>query len=438
MTAAPPADSGSTSVDAELGEIFQGAAETVLADESTESAAPETPPGEAPTPAPAPGTPAPEAPPGEGAPSYQLTEDGANYLVPKAELATFTGVKQYADAVQNRFPTANDAELGFLEATDFRDMRNDFLSGDDSDIQKMLGFWSGANHNNPQTKAQFQQSFARMATSMPDVLQKVNPEAHGKFVDSVIGSQIEAAYQVAAQTGDPIDLQRAQYLEWGATHKVRGEHDPATGVYKYDPKQVQAKQPDPNDARVQELDAREKAIFERDWNSFDKAYVNGSKGPKWSAFHAELDKTLAPIKKNYEDRGESPVVFEALRDRIQKDLLAELQKDTQWVSQHQGETQAIKIAYRQLHAKQQPTTSLKDRLQVYNNDFMSRVRRLLPSVAAPLLTKPGKPGAPQPKPPAAPSPGRAPNGQFAAPKSQAPQFYNVHEDPEFTSAFKIS
>lgn len=433
--AAPPADGGAVDVSAELGEIFSSAAETVLANEPTEAAAaPETPGGEAPTSPEGPGTPAPGTPPGE-APGYQLTEDGANYLVPKAELATFTGVKQYADAVQNRFPTANDAELGYLESSDFRNMRNDYLSGDESNIEAVLGFWSGANHNNPQTKAQFQQSFERMATKVPDFLQKVNPEAHGKFVDSIISSQIDAAYQVAAQTGDPIDLQRAQYLEWGATHKVRGEHDPATGVYKYDPKQVQQpKQPDPVDARMKAADEREAAIFNRDWDSFNKAAVDG---PKWSAFKAELDKTLAPIQKNYADRGESPVVFEALRDRVQKDLLAELQKDTQWGQNHEGERRAIQAAYKGLWTKQQPTTSLKDRLQVYNNDFMSRVRRLTPSVVAPLLTKPGKPGAPQPKPPAAQQPGRAPNGQFAAPKSQAPQFYNIHEDPDFTSAFKV-
>lgn len=432
--AAPP-DTSSMTMEQELGATLQEAAESVLgapdaAAEPPQIASEQAPPGEGGNGPSLPTSPPVETPPGEGPSSYKLTPDGSAYLVPKAELPTITGLRTYAETVQNRFPTTNDAELGYLESSDFRAMRSDFLNPDgknpqgENNLDGMLSYWAGKAHSDPAVAAQFRDSFVKMAERIPETLKSINPEAHAKLGDSIVSARIESAYARAAETGDPEDLLAAQRMDWGQTGRYKTE------LPKHDPQKAEM------DRIAQErlqVDQRTAQLLNRDWTSFNKGSLEG---PKWQQFNAEIDKTLAPVKGKYD-----PEVFDALRERISKQMLTKIQEDFEWARNHGNDLTMLKSNYEQLWKAQKPADGLKPRIQTYTNDFMARVRRHLPSIAAPLLNKAtaSAVAAPQPKPPAGspqqPAP-RAANGQFQQPQ-KARTFYNVHEDPEFTSAFNV-
>lgn len=412
-------------MEAELGSALTGAAESVLGGEG-DGGKPEEPAQPAAEPAPPaesapPATPPAAAPPAEAG-QYKLAPDGSSYLVPKAELPALTGMKQYAEKVQERFPTTNDAELGYLESSDFRAIRSDFLSGDDANLDAVLGYWAGRDSKDPQEQAQFRESFARMAARMPETLKNVNPDAYQKLGDSFVNSRIESAYARATETGDPEDLLAAQRLDWGHTGRYKTE------LPKHDPQAAAAAK---IAADSKALEQRTAATLNRDWASFNKTSLEG---PKWQAFNAEIDKALAPVKDSYD-----ATVFNALRDHIGKALTAKMQEDYEWARNHGNDLNSLQAAYKQRWNQQKNADDLKPSIQTYTNDFMARVRRHLPSIAAPILSKaPAKQAGANPKaaPPANPQPPveRAANGQF---QPQKGKFYDLNSDPDFTAAFKV-
>lgn len=427
--AAPP-DAGAvdTSFEADLASAVGEAVSSVpLQDEATPPPAAEAetpPPGEAPTTPPP--TPEPEsAPPAGEAPTgvtYQLSPDGTSYLVPKADMGTLNGVKQYAEAVQNRFPTASDAESAYLVSSDFRAIQSDFLSGD---VHHVLNYFAGKDHSDPTTAAQYRQSFAQMAQKMPDVLKGVDEQAYSKMGDGFVQQRIDAAYQRATESGDAEDLLAAQRLDWGVSGKYKTE------LPKHDP--IKAEQ-ERQDAARKEFEQRETGLMDRDWKSFNQ---NTLEGPKWQQFHSEIDKALAPIKAKYD-----PIVFDSVKDKIANSVIDKLKNDFEWARTHENERKALEANYRQLWKGQKPADGLKPRIQAYTNDFMARVRRQLPAIAAPLLSKAtasqNAVAQPPPKPAAPPTTPvqRAANGQFV-PKPQEGR-YDIFSDPDFTSAFKVS
>lgn len=428
--AAPP-DAGAvdTSFEADLASAVGDAVASV----PLEPAQAEAPPaGEAATPPPP--SPAPQtAPPASEAPvtepsvpdatgiSYPVSPDGKAYMVPKAEMGTLNGVKQYAEAVQNRFPTANDAEAAYLASSDFRAIQSDFLGGD---VQHVLNFFAGKDHSDPMAAAQYRQSFAAMAQKMPEVLKGVDEQAYSKMGDGFVQQRIDAAYQIAAETGNNDDLLAAQRLDWGVTGQYKTE------LPKHDPVKVEQER---IAARAKEVEQRETGLMDRDWTSFNQ---NSLEGPKWQQFHSEIEKALAPVKDKYD-----PIVFDSVKDKIASSVINKLKGDYEWARTHENERKALESNYRQLWKEQKPSEGLKPRIQAYTNDFMARVRRQLPAIAAPLLSKatasqnavaqPPKPAAP----PATPVQ-RAANGQFV-PKPQEGR-YDIFSDPDFTSAFKVS
>jgi hypothetical protein len=426
IAAPPDAGAADTSFEADLASAVSGAVESVPLEQpaAPAKAEGEQPPGEAPTQPPP--SPEPESPPPPGeAPSgiaYPLTEDGKAYLVPKTEMGTLTGLKQYADTVQNRFPTANDAEAAYLASSDFRAIQADFLSGD---VEHVLNFFAGKDHTDPNASAQYRQSFMRMAEKMPEVLKGVDTQAYSRLQDGFIQARIEAGYQHAAETGTAEDLLAAQRLDWDITGQYKTE------LPKHDPAKVEQ---DRMAQRAKEVEQRETALMDRDWKSFNQ---NSLEGPKWQQFHAEIDKVLAPIKAKYD-----PIVFDSVKERIAKATIDKLQSDFEWARTHENERKSLQAGYQQLWKEQKPSDGLKPRIQAYTTDFMARVRRQLPAIAAPLLSKAtasqNAVAQPQPKPasPQTPVP-RAPNGQFQSPKPQEGR-YDIFSDPEFTSAFKVS
>lgn len=415
--------SGGDDITAGIANVFAeapGGSKDTSSDQTLQA---DTPGGEAPSPVPSPAPGAPSTPPGEG-PSgitdpnspYQLSEDGNSYIVPKTEIPVLNGFKEYAQKVQQRFPTANDAEIAHIQAADYRGLRADFLSGDENSIQNVLTYFAGQHQGlNPEERQQFQQSFALMAQKMPGILRDVNPQAYSTFKDSVFKPEIEAAYQKAAETGDETDMLLAQSLDWSQTGQYRTE------LPKTDPAALAQQQ---FSAQQQALAARETAAYTRDFKYFNDTAMDG---PKWGAFKAEIAKTLAPVKDKYD-----LALFEDLQKVIGYKVVDKLKADYEWSRDHNNDRTALERAYKQLWQNSQPSTSLKPRLQAYNNDFMARVRRELPSIAASYLgkatatavarTQPAQKPTNQPQPAA---PVRNQNGQF---QKQTPEPYDIYDD----------
>lgn len=340
-------------------------------------------------------TPVSDPQPGGEAPTsdYQLSEDGQNYLVPKAELPNLKTLREYNESVQARFPTAQDAEVAHRDATGWRAMNTDFLHGGAGGLDGVLGFLAGRDASTPEAKAQFQQAFTAMAKQLPEAMAKyVGPEAEHAFASSMVQREIDMAYKIAAQSGDPADLKSAQWLDYGWT----GQYKTAL------PKGPAA--PDPLSAREQALNQRETAIVESQWKSLNDSTIEG---PKWQQFNAELDRTLNPVKANYD-----PAVWKHLREGIAKDLLAKMGEDQNWASTHGNTLRSLQSTFstRVKAGQGNSINDIKNSAKTYQNDFMMRMRRHLPSIAAPLLRK-----------------GQAPAqsaAKTAAPNARAPQATN--------------
>ncbi len=402
-----------------------------LSDSGTE----ETPGGEAPTPIETvPGDAS--TPPGEAPTSeYKLNEDGSAYLIPKDQFPALNGFKQYATELQGIFPTVNDAKAANTESSDLRAMYTDYISGNEGDVKKFVDHFAGANAD-PSIKAQYEQAFVRMSQEIPGKLKQVNPEAYSKFSGQFVTESVNNAYKqaedaqaYASQSGMPSDqeyadlmLKQAQYLDWGVTGQYKAElpkHDPV----KAEQERLAAERAD--------FDKRVSTSMARDFDSYNKTSVDG---PKWNQYWGEIDKTLAPIKDKYD-----PKIFEAVKQQISREVIQSLETNYDWARTHGNERKAIEAGYKDLWQKQQPATSLQPRVQVYHTDFLAQVRRILPSIAAPLINKAtatavaSKTAAPRAKTPPAPR-SNAP----ATPQAEKPGFYSPHDDPEFAKLFKVS
>lgn len=422
----PEVSSGDLSVFEEIGEVLNGAGgeeqPTEQAEQPIDAAATDTlPPGEAPTqPEQIPGQS--PTPPGEG-PTYKLSEDGNSYLVPKNELAPLTGYKKYAEEVQGWFPTAADAQAAYQHFSYDQQMRSDYLHGADTDLDAFVQHWAGADYyQNPQMQRQYQERFAQMAQRMPEILKGINENAYYSLAEGLVSKHIERAYELAAQTGSPADLEAAQRYDWGWTGKYKTE------LPKADPNKPVLEQ---QQAREREITQRETAALSRDWKSFNDSTVEG---PKWQQYNAELDKTLEPVKNKYD-----PIEFGAIRDKISTDLIAKLNADQEFSRIHKSQQKAIESGYANAWKRQAPADELKPLIQARHNHLMTQVRRLLPSIAAPLLkaaTTRKVSQSPANRQPQS-TPATRPN-QPAAPGQQPARrgAYDIHDDPQWTGMFR--
>lgn len=356
-----------------------------------------------------------------GTDPFPLSDDGKSYVVPKTEFSNYSGMKEYTGKVQARFPTVADAESAYFASSDFRAMQQDFMYPDQGTMERVLNFWSGGDAQDPGVRQQMQQSFAQMATRMPDMLRQINPQAYSQLSDNLVSGTIQAAYAKAAQTGDPADFQRAQFLDWGKTGQYKTE------LPKTDPQAEQRRQ---EQARSQDLERRESAMLERDFKTYSQAQMDGA---KWTAMRSEIDKVLEPVKGKYDAEE-----FADIRASVERKLLETLQSDQEWARNHSGERRALESEYKRLWKSGQDPAAMNNRVKGYINDLMVRARLLLPSIAAPRLqkataravakTQPKQAQARTQQPPNAQAPGNRQNGK--------PAHYNLHEDPEFTRMFQ--
>lgn len=448
----PTAAPVSSDVNAQLGDIFSDVLNSEEEPEqpAAETSPEETPGGEAPTSPEAPATTEPSVPGGEGqnVGGYKLTEDGLSYLVPKAELPQLNGFKEYASQVQELFPTYGDAQTAAAESADLRAIHADYAHGSDQDLDAWLSHFAGGDYaSDPALQNQFQRSFAKMVSRAPDFLKQVNPEAYEGFVGGLVGGKIEAAYRAydqaledAEMSQDPRDaedaanlLKQAQYLEWGATGKVRGTYNRETGDYQYAPNKVDKakQQQEQMEAQRKAVQDREDSLLKRDFESFQKFSLQG---PKWEQLDAEIDKVLAPVKGSYNE-----TVFNAVKDQVRKQTIDKLKADFDWSRNHENQYRAIKSSYEDLWKRNARTDGLQPQVAAYQNDFMARVRRILPSLTAQMVNKAtastvaaAKPAARAPRTQAKPT-----QATPATPAEQKPQGrVNIFEDPNFTKLFE--
>jgi hypothetical protein len=349
---------------------------------------------------------------------YAVDPQG-NYIVPKHELPQLQAAKTYAEAVQQKFPTAQDAEVAYAQSSDFQAMMNDMQYGADADVDAMLQFLSGANAADPQTKASMQSGFERMATRASNMLQKLNPQAFDKHVQGLVQGNIDALYQRWQQTGNEEDKLAYQRASWGHTGQYKTEMTPIDPMQQAQEQLVR---------QQQSLQAHESQLLERDWTSYNRNSVDG---PRWEQFNAEIDTMLKPIKAAY-----APEVFGALRDNIASQVLDKMKNDFEFSRTQSISRTQIQKGYEQLWRNRQPADSLKPRIDSYQANFMARARQILPSVAKPLIDKAAAPRAaaqskiaPPPRSPQQPPTSYAANGQ--------PQRHvrKLAEDPEFASLF---
>lgn len=359
---------------------------------------------------------------------FPLSEDGKNYVVPKGEFSNYSGMKEYTGKVQARFPTVADAESAYFQSSDFRAMQQDFMYPDQGTMERVLNFWSGGDAQDPGVRQQMQQSFAQMASRMPDVLRQINPQAHAQLSDGIVKAQIDAAKAKAEQTGDPNDIKRYQYLSWGAT----GQY--LENIQKLDP-QVAARDAatKAEQTRAQDLEKRESAMLNRDFENYNKSVMDGA---KWQAVNAEIDKVLEPVKAKYDAEE-----FADIRASVQKKLIETLQSDQEWARNHSGERRALESEYKRLWKSGQDPTAMNNRVRGYINDLMVRARLHLPSIAAPRLQKATARAVANAQPRQAQARTQQPPQQQApATRNQngKPQHYNLQEDPEFARLFQVA
>lgn len=364
----------------------------------------ETPPGEAPT---SPEAQAQPAQPQAGESPYPLSPDGKAFMVPREALPALQSAQKFAETVQQWFGTPQEAQGAYLQASDLRTMQNDWVYGQPEAIKSVMAHWAGMNHQDPAIRARFQNSFSQMAQLMPSFLKTTNPQAYQALIggparfdangaeispaSGLLLSAVEAAYEKAAQTGNPEDLKQAQYLDYGATGKYKTE----------------LPRPDPNQQRMTEFERRstefeqrQSAALNRDVLAFNN---NALEGAKFNDFRGAIDKVLAPVKARYSD-----VAYEDLKNGIQREVIDTMKANAEWWLEHEQTYHQLVEDYKHTWRGGNPGNGLESRIAAYKADFQRQAQRLLPSIAQKRIG-------------AATQRSRANNGQFAAPGQRAPQ-----------------
>jgi hypothetical protein len=297
---------------------------------------------------------------------YKLTEDGSAYQVPKQDFEIMQGMREYAEKTQNLFPTVQDAEIARREALDLRAIRTDWTNGEQPDIDAILGYLSGVDETDPTYQQQFRQSFAKMATRMPDYLRAVDQNAYGSLESAVIQQKTNALYEHAAKTQNPEDLFKAQQFDHAMTGRYKTEKD----LPVHDPVAEERAKFEADRALIQ----RQRAdMMNRDWQNFDATVANGS---KMAQFKGEVEKLLDPLKGKYTERH-----INSIRKDVIDDTIAAMKRDSEWTREHMIEYTNIQKAYQAAWNNRQSADGLKPRIQRWQNDFLTRARRYLPSVA---------------------------------------------------------
>jgi len=364
---------------------------------------------------------------------YKLAEDGHHYLVPKNELAAYTGMKQFNDQVQGMFPTLGDAKTAHAHSQDMQFMDADYTSGDPANIDRFLQHFAGADASDQYLKDIYAKSFETLASRVPEILKSVNPAAHQQFTStitqSVMAPKVDAAYQAASEAlatyGDKSnEYKTAIYAAQVLDFNTRGKYDKAP----------QAKPV--VDPRISDIERREQALQTESNARVDDAFKQFNQTqldvPKWQQFDAALDEALAPIKDKF-----APKVFSGIRTEARNELIAELNKDAAFGASHQSARMKLETAFRNITRNRQDPSVLKPHIAAYHNDLLLKARTKMGPIAASILkeatAKAVAPTKTAAKPQAQARP-HTPSQQ--APQQQKNKLYDRKSDPEWANIFR--
>ena len=414
-TTETPAEASPDETEWTGGEPAEGADSS---EQAPTSAAPESP---AEVPATSPATP---PQPGAVKEPYQLTQDGKHYMVPKAELANLSTVRQYWDGVSKFFQTPEQAQNAYSLSSDLQMMQNDWLNGSDASIDAMLNHWAGANYaDNPVMQQRFQSSFARMAERAPALLKQVNPTAYRAMLGNIakfngaVGADgqiqwgdaispasglaldlVNQGYEQAAQSGNALDFRRAQELDFAITGTYKNE------LPKLDPQAEQRAKFEREQATFRAQQSRMEASATNTWSA------QNVEGLKFNLLHKEIDNILSPwkAKSNVSDTFYNDIKAGILRDLVgeQNGVLGGkiAAMDPEWAVLHEQEFRALVNEFRQGWQNDPHGQRLQARVQPYVQSFLSRAKRLIPALAkARIEAKKPTAAAPARRPAAAPA-----------------------------------
>jgi hypothetical protein len=364
---------------------------------------------------------------------YPLSPDGKAYLVPKAELAQVQAARAFHEGVSRIFPTTESAQSAYGKASDFRMMENDWMNGSAASIDDVLSHWAGRNHaDNPAVQAQYARSFAVMAQRMPEMLKQTNPQAYRALLGGIaqipgtLGADgqitwgdavrpasgllldaVEIAYGNAAQTQNPMDLRRAQELDYAVTGTFKEQ------LPRLDP-QAQARAD--FEARERAFNTNQLKAEARDANSWNQERLEGA---KYKLLDQEIDAEL----KGYRERsGINDVQYGDLKAGILRDLIGTqvgklagklAAADPEWATLHEQEFRSIINDFRTTWKQGAPGSGLEARVQSYIRDFLGRARRQIPAIVKSRIETGPKPAAKRTAP-------RAPSSSPAAPPNSSP------------------
>lgn len=292
---------------------------------------------------------------------YPLSPDGSSYMVPKDSFPALKTAQDYHSQVSQFFSSASEAQVGAQQASDFRQMANDFMLASPEALQNWLGYWAtGGQNAPPELATRHQRAFSQMAAKVPEVLSRVNPQAHQALSQKFVQSAVEAAYQKAAQSGTKEDLLSAQSIEWGLTGKYKTEL-PALN---------------PQDARISEFEAREAAFNQRQAAEFQRQVGEFStktlEGAKFSGLRSKIDELLKPVEAKY-----PALALKDIKEGIHRDVISKLQSNQDWWNEHHQAYQGLIQDFQTTFQRGTPGAGLQARSQAYIQDFVSRATRAL-------------------------------------------------------------
>ena len=340
--------------------------------------------------------------PTSDAPQYQLSPDGKSYLIPKNDFASIQGIQKYHTAVSQLYPTPQDAHVSFEHASNFRQISNDWITGGEPQIDAVMNYFAGGDHapGSP-IQQKFQQSFAKMAERMPQVLQRLNPQAHDAMRQSMVQSLVTDAYEKAALQQRPEDFNADGSPKEGSPFRLAQEMDfGLTGKYQTELKKIdpQARAQQDFERRQQEFNGQRTAMQTSQLGEFNKAHLEGA---KFNEAGSLIDRTLAPIKSRYTD-----IAYGDLRSGIQNELVnAMMGKPTatypqgipgqaQWIAEHKQAFDQLVNDFRTSWQPTAPGRGLEGRAQAYRQDYINRASKFLPAIAKPRIeTATRTPGA---------------------------------------------
>ena len=296
---------------------------------------------------------------------WSLSEDGKSLVVPRAQLPQVQSAMQYAGQVGQYFANPQEAQVAYQTAADMRMMSNDWQYGSDQSIQGVLQHWAGFNHQDPMARQAFQGSFTKMLSMAPDMLKNFSPQGYQQFVSAQGDRLVASLYERAAMTQNPEDLMNAQSVEWGLKGKYQTE------IQKTDPAEQQRQA---FEAQRRDFDQRQSVQLRRDETNFRQSSLDGANISKLNEL---IGQQLTSIKDRYPE-----LAFNDMVRGINADVMKELAGNTEWWTEHSQALDQLVKDYRHLwQTNGDPAKTLGPRIAAFNQDFLTRAQRLLPSIA---------------------------------------------------------